>query len=76
MNKARKYAELVAFIAAYTGEERASKCGYDLLRGIEKGNAEDRYQAWICYIKEIKNKEGHTDTERDGVWVPAIPVKT
>lgn len=75
MKDLKKYADLVAFVSTYVGDERGSKCGYDLLRGLEKGDAPDRYEAWIGYINEVKKKEGHTDTERDGVWVPAIPVK-
>lgn len=73
INKFHKYADLVRTIAQAINDERASKCGYDLLMGLESGNVEDRFTAWERYLDEHKNNQPHTDAERDGVWVPAIP---
>lgn len=71
IQKMRKYATLVREVATQKGDERASKCGYDLFCGLATGNAEKRYDAWIRFLKE---KDDHTDSNRDGVWVPAIPL--
>lgn len=68
----KQYAEIVRRVAQEVGDERASKCGYDLLMGLSEGNAKDRAKAWERYLEEHKTGDGHTDTERDGVWVPAI----
>lgn len=64
-----KYAELIKRVAREKGDERSSKCGYDLFMGIVKGDSKKRYDAWIDYLKEV---DSHTDEERDGVWVPAM----
>lgn len=66
-----KYTKLIARVAREKGDERSSKCGYDLMMGLVKGDSEDRYDAWIRYLGE---KDDHTDEERDGIWVPAIPL--
>jgi len=66
-----KYARLIVSVAREKGDERASKLGYDLFMGMVKGDSEKRYDAWIGYLKEI---DDHIDEERDGVWVPAIPL--
>ncbi len=64
-----KYANLIKRLALEKGDERASKCGYDLFMGMNDGTAEQRFQAWEDYLAATN---GHADTERDGVWVPAI----
>lgn len=69
----KKYANLVRYICQNISDERGSKCGYDLLMGIEENNAEDRYGAWVLSLKE---KDSKVDTLRNGVWVPAIPIKS
>jgi hypothetical protein len=61
-----KYANLIKRISQERTAERAEKCGYDLFMGLSQGDAEKRYEAWIDYL--------NTDTQRDGVWVPAIPL--
>jgi len=67
-----KYANLVKNISQFVSDERGSKCGYDLLMGFYKGDEEQRYKAWIRYLAEVRDKKDHVDSERDGVWVPAI----
>lgn len=52
--------------------ETAAKAGYDLLMGLNKGDIDARFKAWVRYIKEVENNEPHVDSQRDGVWVPAI----
>lgn len=71
----KKYAYLIRKVAQEVNDERASKCGYDLMMGLEKGNHKNRAEAWERYINELKDNDSHTDEERDGCWVPAIPVK-
>lgn len=68
----KKYSNLVRYIVEKHGIEEVPKYAFDILKGIEKGDAEDRYKAWKRYLKECQNNEGHTDTMRDGLWVPAI----
>ena len=63
VQKMRKCAALVREIATQKGDERASKCGYDLFCGMAAGDVEKRYDAWIRFLEE---KDGHTDEERDG----------
>ena len=71
--KYRVYATLIKNIAQKYGDERASKCGYDLMLGLEYGNIDDREVAWERYLAEEKDSS-HTDEERNGVWVPSIPL--
>lgn len=70
-----KFAQLVTFIAAELGESNSVKCSYDLFMGLEMGDAEDRYSAWVNRIKEKRLKIEFTDILRDGMWVPAVPIK-
>lgn len=63
-------AELIKRVTKEKGDERASKCGYDLFMGLVKDNINDRHDAWIRFLGET---DDHTDEERDGIWVPAIP---
>jgi hypothetical protein len=67
------YAELIYKISHLVGDERSAKCGYDLFMGLADGTHKKRAKAWNRYIDECLNDSDHVDTERDGVWVPAIP---
>lgn len=67
-----QYADMVRRVAQEIGDERASKCGYDLLMGLVEGNARGRLKSWEIYLKEHERNDGHTETERNGVWVPAL----
>ena len=68
------YADLVKAVALKCGEERGSKCGYDLLKGLAQGDVELRAQAWRDFLQDYPNGVGASaETERDGVWVPVIP---
>ncbi len=69
-----KYAEMVRKVSETMSPQRAEKCGYDLLMGLAKNDAEDRYKAWQRYMDEPEDG-GHVDEERDGCWVPAIEYK-
>lgn len=75
MNRYNHYAVLIQKVSQEISDERGSKCGYDLMMGLVAGNHGDRAKAWEDYLEQHKTKQGHTDTERDGVWVPAIPLK-
>jgi hypothetical protein len=75
MKKYAKCAELVKQVAMIAGNERSSKCGYDLFMGLEKGDIDKRLKVWTIYIEDKKaGKTDFIDVERDGVWVPAIPL--
>ena len=66
----QEFAALVRQISEEKGDERASKCGYDLLMGLAKGDATYRFRAWKEWL--VSNFADETTTERDGAWVPAI----
>ena len=68
-----EYANLIKDTAFKYGDERASKCGYDLMIGLHKGNDAQRAEAWARYFNEDKDGS-HTDEEREGCWCPAIPL--
>ena len=72
-HQARSHAALIAAVAKEKGEERAAKCGYDLMQGLVKGDDQERAEAWSHCLKQPTGCG--IDAERDGVWVPAIPVK-
>lgn len=83
---AQLFAALLSQIAQNVSDERAAKFGYDILNGIAEGNVIDRYEAWVDWWKpRQKHLEQHgnltnfvideCDAERNGVWVPAIPMK-
>ena len=65
------YAQFIKRVAQEKGDERASKCGYDLMMGFARGDVAKRVGAWERYLKETE-AQGHVDSERDGVWAPAI----
>lgn len=72
--KYKSYAALIKEVATTVSEERASKCGYDLMMGLSLGTDEKRAKAWRDYIVERKNEKELNEELRDGVWVPAIPL--
>jgi hypothetical protein len=53
-----KYADIVRRVSQEVNDERAAKCGYDLLKGLERGDAKKRAQAWKRYLQECKDGEG------------------
>lgn len=67
-------ADLIQRVEKQAGNERASKCGYDLMHAINDGTTGDIRKVWERFLAEKSRGEGHTDTERHGVWVPAIPL--
>lgn len=69
--KSFHYARLIREVTKSRGDERAAKCGYDLMCGLEEGNADDRARAWKYYLKQPADGP-QTDGLRNGVWVPAI----
>lgn len=72
--KFKLYADLIQRVATQKNNERASKCGYDIFMGLagEGKKVKDRVNAWERFLKE---KTMHNEEERNGVWVPAIPLK-
>ncbi len=63
-------------IAFNISDERSSKFGYDMLCGLSEGNFLDRLNAWIdWYNNWLQGDTSSVDEERDGVWVPAIPLE-
>lgn len=66
-----KAANQLQLIATTISDERASKFGYDMLHGLIEGDADERYDAWIDWMED---PDMGCDTERNGVWVPAIPL--
>lgn len=75
MNTKIEIAELIKEVDINCGSERAAKCAYDCLYQWEAGQLKETMDVWKSYIIEHKNKSGHTETERNGIWVPAIPLK-
>ena len=69
------YAMLIREVAQKQDDERASKCGYDLLIGLASGDVDDRVRAWRAWLDAPDSPAGHVQEQRDGVWVPAIPMK-
>lgn len=74
MNEKLEIANLVKLVSQTINDERAAKCAYDCLMQWNDGHLGDTILAWHRHLKEHKNNQGHTDTERNGVWVPAIPL--
>ncbi len=66
--------DLVRQISLEISDERASKCAYDCLMQWDSGYLDETILAWQGYIQEVKSKSGHCETQRNGVWVPAIPL--
>lgn len=73
-------AELVKQIAIdesrIEAHQRASMCAYDCLTEASKGNFIQTFNAWRRDIEDAKLGRGHSDTVRNGIWVPAIPLTT
>jgi len=72
--KFNECAALIREVAQTVNDERASKCGYDLMLALKTDSVDDYMVAWRRYIKEHKSNEPHNDEQRNGVWVPAIPL--
>lgn len=70
----KKYANLIRMFCEKHGWEKGAMCGFDLMMGMEAGDADKRAAAWERFDKEIMMGLPHTDTVRDGLWVPAIPL--
>ena len=69
-----RYASLIREVSVKKNDERAAKCGYDLLMGLAKGDVDDRAVAWYDWLQDSDGPSGTTQEQRDGAWVPAIPV--
>ena len=70
-------AELFKSVHQTAGPERAAICAYDCMRTWDEWGEhrlKDTIEAWNRYLREIKNKEPHTDCNRYGIWAPAIPL--
>lgn len=65
-------AVLIKRVALQAGDERASKCGYDLMHAINDGTSGDIRKAWERFLEEEIRGEVHIDTERHGAWVPSV----
>lgn len=75
------YANLIKEVSIRLGDEKGSKCGYDLFMGLicedPKKSINKRYKAWKDLLIEIEKDPncGRREEERDGVWVPSIPLE-
>lgn len=67
-------AALVQAIARECGHERAAVCAVDCLLQWRDEQLDETIAAWRRWIIEKRNGDGHTQTERHGAWVPAIPM--
>lgn len=67
-------ANLVKLVAKACGYESAAICAVDCLLQWRDGQLDDTMKAWGRYLDETRRGDGHTDTERHGAWVPAIPL--
>jgi hypothetical protein len=64
---------LIQSISQNISDERAAKFGYDILRGLQRGNVKERLKSWEDYYIQYKNGEkSFSEEQRDGIWVPAI----
>lgn len=74
MKEQEQIANLVREVAMSMGYERAAICAVDCLLQWKLGLLNETIEAWSRFLKEIANQEPHTDTQRHGAWVPAIPM--
>ena len=66
--------KLAHSIAVNISDERSTKFGYDMMKGMISGNYVKRLNAWIdWYNNYMEGNQDSVDEERDGIWVPAIP---
>jgi len=69
----QRYAALIRDVARTASEERAAKCGFDLMCGLAAGDSDKRENSWKAYlVNYVKGQSITEEEERDGVWVPAI----
>ena len=74
MSKRIELADLIKRVALEVNDERASKCAYDCLLQWEQGHLSETMKVWEKFILDHKNNLPQTQTQRNGVWVPAIPL--
>lgn len=72
MTNQQRIADLIKKVHLTEGADRAAYCGYDCMLQWEKGLLDDTIAAWERSVEETKRGEGHTDTNRNGIWAPAI----
>jgi hypothetical protein len=71
----QKIIDLIEAVTAACGYERGVVCARDCLYQWKDGLIDETIEAWNRYLTELKNKDGsHTDENRHGAWVPAIPL--
>lgn len=70
----QELADLIKQVATEVNTERAAVCAVDCLLQWKAGYLVETIEAWKRFLKEKQNNEGHTDTQRHGAWVPAIPL--
>ena len=56
------------------GPEKGAVCAIDCLFEMNNGHIDKIIEAWKRYITETENNQGHSETERNNCWVPAIPL--
>lgn len=66
-------AEVVKKVSVSCGYERGAVCAVDCLLQWKANELPQTLQAWLRHIDETQWHESHTDTQRHGAWVPAIP---
>jgi hypothetical protein len=70
----KKTTQLLGDIRLNFNSERASFMGQDIINGIIEGNVGDRLEVWENWYKNAKSNTSVTEEERNGIWVPAIPL--
>jgi len=74
MTNQRKIVILVDRIHTICGPVSSTICARDCLLQWDVGRLDETITAWERYLLELTNKESHTDENRHGAWVPAIPL--
>lgn len=73
-SKQKELAILVKRVSLELNFERGAVCAHDCLMQWDDGRLEETMKAWERYLDEVKNDQPHSDTNRNGAWVPAIPL--
>ena len=66
--------DLMESVHKRCGYERATICARDCLLQWNLGLLDETIKAWRRYLEELNEGMGHTDENRHGAWVPAIPL--
>jgi len=68
-------ADLIRRVSVQSGDKRGGYCGFDLMLQWRAGKLKETMAVWEKDLISRAAGQPEPQTDRNGIWVPAIPVK-